>query len=122
MVPTPQFRKPFVTYNQTFKSTSYILAPATPTFLIPLNPIRRLLCIQNNGVNSVAIKFQTAPASAIDGVTLDGASVSGGQGGSILFSHDSPTTQGNCPVDALWAYSTLGTTVSIDEGTVYAFE
>jgi hypothetical protein len=111
-----------VTYAQTFKSTSYTLPPATPTFLIPLNPVRRFLLLSVNGVNPATFKFQSPPASAVDGLTLDGASVSGGQGGSILFSDsESKTTQGYTPVDAVYAISALGTTVTVEEGTVYAF-
>ena len=48
--------------------------------------------------------------------------MSGGQGGSILLSDgESHTTQGDCAVDAVYAYSTGGTTVNVEEGTVYAF-
>ena len=109
-------------YNQTFKSQSFTLAPATPTFLIAMNPQRRLLLIQINGVNPATIKFGSAPASATDGFTLGGASVSGEQGGSILFSSgDTPSLSGIAPVDAVYAYSTLGTTINVQEGTVYAF-
>jgi len=111
-----------VTYSLTVTSTSFSLAPNTPILLLPLNPVRRLLCIANTGVNPVAIKFQSAPASATDGFTLGAASVSGGQGGSILLSDgESHTTQGDCAVDAVYAYSTGGTTVNVEEGTVYAF-
>jgi hypothetical protein len=86
------------------------------------NPARRLLLLQNNGVNPAAFKFQSAPTSAIDGLTLDPASVSGGQGGSIILSDgESHTTQGDIPVDAVYAMSALGTTVTVEEGTVYAF-
>jgi hypothetical protein len=111
-----------VTYQLTISSKSFTLQPATATLLIPLNPNRRLLVLSISGVNSAAFKFQFPPASATDGITLDPASVSGGQGGSILFSDgESHTTQGDTPVDAVYAYSTLGTTVNVEEGTVYAF-
>jgi hypothetical protein len=111
-----------VTYNQTVKSTSYVLSPATPTLLIPLNPNRRLLMLSVNDVNPATFKFGSAPTSATDGLTLGAASVSGGQGGSFLLSDgDSHTTQGDTPVDAVYAYSTLGTSVNVEEGMVYAF-
>jgi hypothetical protein len=75
-----------------------------------------------SGVNPAAFKFQSAPASATDGFCLDGASSPGGQGGSILFSDGgSPTTQGYTPVDAVYAYSTAGTTVTVEEGNLYRF-
>jgi hypothetical protein len=108
-------------YNQTFASKSFTLAPATPTFLLALNPNRRLLLLQVNGVNPAAFKFQSAPVSATDGITLGAASMSGGQGGSILFTEDNETIQTMTPVDAVYAYSTLGTTVTIVEGTVANF-
>jgi hypothetical protein len=111
-----------VPYNQTFKSTSYALSPGTPTFLIPLNPARRLLLIAVNGINPATFKFGSAPTSATDGFTLGAANVSGGQGGSLFLSDgDSQTTQGDTPVDAVYAYSALGTTGNVEEGTVYAF-
>jgi hypothetical protein len=72
-----------------------------------------------NGVNPATFKFGSAPTSATDGVTLGAASVSGGQGGSLLLSDgDSHTTQGDTPVDAVYAYSALGTTIAIEEGMV----
>jgi hypothetical protein len=75
-----------------------------------------------NGINPATFKFGSAPTSATDGFTLDPASASGGQGGSLFLSNgDSHTTQGDTPVDAVYAYSTGGTTVTIEEGTVYAF-
>jgi hypothetical protein len=111
-----------VTYNQTFKSQSFTLAPATPSLLVPLNPNRRLLLLQVTGVNPAVFCFQRAPVSATDGMTLGAASVAGGQGGSFLLSNgNSQTTAGDTPVDSVWAYSTLGTTVNVEEGTVYAF-
>jgi hypothetical protein len=108
-------------FNQTFSSTSYTLAPATPTPLIAANPNRRLLLIQNNGTNPVATKFQSAPTSATDGMTLGAASVSGEQGGMILFSVDGEGIDSHVPTDAVYAYSTLGTTVNVIEGTVANF-
>jgi hypothetical protein len=112
----------FVTYNLTAKSISFVLAPAAPTLLIAKNPVRRLLSLSVNGINPATFKLQSAPASATDGLTLGAASISGEQGGSLLLSDgNSPTTGGDTPVDAVYAYSTLGTTVSVIEGTVYAF-
>jgi hypothetical protein len=112
-----------VTYNQTVKSSSFTLAPSIPTLLLAANPARRLLLLCVNGTAPATFKFQSAPTSATDGVTLDGASVSGGQGGSILFSDgESHTTQGYTPVDAVYGYSALGTTVNIEEGTIFAFQ
>jgi hypothetical protein len=108
-------------YNQSVSSTSFTLAPNTPTLLIAANPNRRLLLLAVNGTSPAAFKFGSPPTSAIDGITLGAASVSGGQGGSILFTEDTETLQTATPVDAVFAYSTLGTTVSVTEGTVAKF-
>ena len=109
-------------YNLTIKFQSFTLAPATPTFLVSMNPNRRLLLLQVTGVNPAVFCFQRAPVSATDGLTLGAASISGEQGGSFLISNgNSQTTAGDTPVDFVWAYSTLGTTVNVEEGTVYAF-
>jgi hypothetical protein len=110
-----------VSYNQTFKSTSFTLAPATPTLLVAANPNRRTLLLCVNGTAPAAFCFQRAPANATDGITLGAAVVSGEQGGSILLTADSPTIQSLCPIDSVYAYSALGTTVNVVEGTVYAF-
>ncbi len=110
-----------MSYNQTFKSNSFALAPATPTLLVAANPNRRTLLLSVNGTAPATFKFNSAPVSATDGMTLGAASVSGEQGGSILFTADSVTTESFCPINSVYAYSTLGTTVNIFEGTVYAF-
>jgi hypothetical protein len=68
-----------------------------------------------SGTAPATFKFGSPPANATDGVTLGAASVTGEQGGSLLV------TQGDTPVDAVWAYSTNGTTVNVHEGTVSAF-
>jgi len=73
------------------------------------------------GSNPVTLKFQTAPASSTDGFTLDPASATGGQGGSLLLSVDTDTIDWNCPIDEIWAYSQLGTTVTVIEGVVFEF-
>jgi hypothetical protein len=99
----------------TANTLSFTLAAATAQKLLPLDPTRRLLLRENTGTAPATFKFGSAPASATDGITLDAPSASGGQGGSILLSGD------DVPVDALWAYSTAGTTVTVEVGTVYAF-
>jgi hypothetical protein len=109
-------------YNLKIKSQSFTLVPATQTFLVPLNPNRRLLLLQVTGVNPAVFCFQRAPVSATDGLTLGAASISGEQGGSFLISDgNSQTTAGDTPVDSVWAFSQLGTTVTVYEGVVYAF-
>jgi hypothetical protein len=108
-------------YNVTVSSRSYTLAPATPLLLAPLNPQRKLLLLCVTGTAPAAFKFQSAPTSATDGFTLDGASVSGGQGGNLLLSDSGKTINGECPVDCVWGYSQAGTTVTVEEGIVAAF-
>ena len=110
-----------LSHNQTIKSKSFTLPPATAILVAALNPNRRLLLLAVNGTAPAAFKFGSAPASAIDGITLGAASVSGGQGGSLLLSEDTETIQTLTPVDAIYAYSALGTTVTVSEGVVAAF-
>ena len=97
----------------TVNTLSFTLAAATALKLLPLDPTRRLLLRENTGTAPATFKFGSAPVSATDGVTLDPPTASGGQGGSILLTGD------DVPVDALWAYSTAGTTVTVEVGTAY---
>lgn len=110
-----------MSYNQNFKTLSFTLAPATPTLLIQLNPNRKLLFLAVNGTGPAVFKFGSAPTSGTDGITLGAACVSGEQGGSALFQEDTETIQSLTPVDAVYAYSTLGTTISVTEGTIANF-
>jgi len=110
-----------LSYDQTFSTKSFTLAPATPKLLVALNPARKLLFLGVNGTSPCTFKFGSAPQSATDGITLGAASVSGEQGGSVLFTEDSETIQSLTPVDAVYAYSTNGTTLAVVEGTVAAF-
>lgn len=93
------------------KTTSVSLSAASPTLLVGANNDRKHLCIVVNGVNPCTIKFGSPPASVTDGISLDGSSVVGGQGGSIWYGElDAPT-------DSVFAWSTSGTTVSVAQGT-----
>jgi hypothetical protein len=90
---------------------SKTLAPATPLLLVAAHTQRDFLSIQNTGnVNSMTFKSGSAPASAADGICLDPASTPGGQGGSCEF-------RDRVPVDAIYGYSTGGTTVTIFDGS-----
>jgi hypothetical protein len=102
-------------YTQTFTPRSLTLAPATAALLAVANPGRRLLLLGVSGTAPATFKFGSAPANALDGVTLGAASIAGEQGGSLLL------TQGDTPVDAIYAFSTLATTVNVHEGTVFSF-
>jgi hypothetical protein len=65
-------------FNVTATGQSFTLPPATPVLVAPLNTSRKLLMLENTGgANPVTLKFQTAPASATDGFTLDPAIVQG---------------------------------------------
>lgn len=109
-------------FSTTATAFSYTLAPATPKLILAQNVGRTMLLLQNTGgSNPATFKFQTAPASATDGFTLDPASTSGGQGGSLLLGVETDTIDWNCPIDAIWAYSQLGTNVTVIEGVVYEF-
>jgi len=99
-------------FNLTLTSQSFTLPPATAVQIASINASRELLMLQNTGsANPATFKFQTAPSSATDGFALDPASASGGQGGSLLLD------SGRCSIDAIYAYSTLGTTVTVVDGS-----
>ena len=92
-------------------STSGTLAAATPQLLAASVAQQcKLLIIANNGINPMVVKFGSAPTSPTDGIPLDPASVSGGQGGSLVLTGDS------APPDAVYGYSTAGTTYGVAQG------
>ena len=95
-------------------SQSFTLAAATPTPLVLTNPGRKILRLDVTGVNPATFKFGVAPASAIDGIPFAAAPSVGTPGGNIFLS------EGDAPIDAVYAYSTLGTTVTVSEGIEYA--
>lgn len=93
------------------KTNSFAIPAATPTPLVGANNDRKYLTIVVNGINPCTIKFGSAPTSVTDGISLDGASTSGGQGGSIWYG------ELDAPIDAIFAWSTLGTSVGVAQGT-----
>jgi hypothetical protein len=99
--------------NKTFNSQSFTLT-GTAKLLAPQNLARQGMILQNCGTNPATFKFQTAPASATDGFTLDPASASGGQGGTLELQGTNET-----PIDAIWAMSAAGTTVTFHEVSAY---
>jgi hypothetical protein len=95
----------------TVNSISKTLAAATSLLLAPASAERASLTIQNTGsTNPLVFKTGSAPVSATDGICLDPASAVGGQGGSYEFSD-------NVPIDAIYGYSTGGTTVTVFDGS-----
>ena len=108
-------------FSTTANAFTFTLAPSTPTLIVGFNANRRSLLLQVNGTNPATFKFQSPNSSAVDGFCLDGASATGGEGGSLLLAWDSEEMTECCPVDAVYAYSTLGTSVTCLEGTVAEF-
>jgi hypothetical protein len=90
--------------------TSTTLSAMTPVQIAPACPNIQGLVISNSGTGSLCFKFGSAPASAVDGTGLDPASTAGGQGGSMVLTGDV------CFSDAIWAWSTAGTTVNVKQG------
>jgi len=91
--------------------TSTTLAANTPVQIAPADLGCTLLIIANNGTGSLVWKAGSAPASATDGTPLDPASAAGGQGGSIVLTGDAAIS------DAIFAWSTAGTTVNVKQGS-----
>lgn len=90
--------------------TSTTIPAATATQIAaPLAGITSLI-LANNGTGAMVFKFGSAPTSAVDGIGLDPASTSGGQGGSIVLTGDAAFG------DAIFGFSTAGTTVSVIQG------
>ena len=91
-------------------TTIYNLTPATKTPIASAKQGRRSLVIQNIGASNPVSISTDSGMSAAEGIGLDPASVAGGQGGSYERFGD------DCPVNAFWAYSTLGTKIVVQEG------
>jgi hypothetical protein len=66
--------------------------------------------LSNNGLGAMVWKCGSAPTSATDGTPLDPGSSVGGQGGSIILLGDIAIS------DAIWAWSTAGTTANLKQG------
>lgn len=93
------------TFRQTsalFQQAAKTLAAATAQMLLPANPARRYLLIQNTGVGVMSVGLDAAPVAG-GGVGLDPAEAAGGQGGAYECAEIVPT-------NAIWGISTAGTT------------
>jgi hypothetical protein len=95
----------------TVTTTSFTLAPATATLILAADPTRRSLLRATCTANPATFKFGSAPASANDGLVLDSTTVAGAR---VLLSGDA------VPIDSVWAWSQLGTTVCVETGHSYA--
>jgi hypothetical protein len=80
--------------------------------VVPPNNERVYLLIQNTGVNPITISFGPANAVAGNGLSLDGATAAGGQGGTISWD----TQFGAVPQNPIHAISTAGSTIIVIEG------
>jgi hypothetical protein len=96
----------------TVTTLSFTLAPATATQLLPADQTRQLLLRATTGTNPATFKFASAPTSATDGLALDATTAAGGR---ILLSGAST------PIDSVWAFSQLGTTVCVEVGRTNGF-
>ena len=93
--------------STTVTSLSFTLPPATAIMLLPMDSTRRSLLRCTTGTNPAVWKFGTGPTNANDGVVLDSTTAVGGR----LF-----VAADECPADSVCAYSTSGTTVSVEVG------
>jgi hypothetical protein len=91
--------------------TSTTLAANTPVLIAAASPGCSVFIISNTGTGDLVFKTKSAPAAATDGTPLGAASGAGGQGGVIVL------TGADAIVDAIYAWSVLGTTVNVKQGT-----
>ena len=87
-----------------------LTAAAAGVLVVPSNKARVSLTIQNTGTGSATIGFDAAPTAGT-GLSLDPAAGAGGQGGSRVWDGTD-----RIPSDAIWAFSTAGTTLTVIEG------
>lgn len=85
-----------------------VLAPSVGQKLVDVNTSRKYLLVQNTGTNPLTVREDSIPAAGA-GLSLDGASLAGGQGGTW-----NPTDV--VPTNALFGFSTAGSTVVVVEG------
>jgi hypothetical protein len=95
------------------KTFSGALSASVAALMAPTFTDATLLIVANNGINPMTVKFGSMPLSATDGLVLDAASTSGGQGGSLILSIDDAPNGAFVPVDAIYGLSTTGTTFCV---------
>jgi hypothetical protein len=83
------------------------LPPATAVQLLPADSTRQLLLRATTSANPASWKFGNAPISASDGLVLDTTTLAGGR--QLL-------TGASVPIDSVWPFSQLGTTVCVEVG------
>jgi hypothetical protein len=94
------------------QSSGTLAAGTGAQLAAPSPPLCLMAIVANNGVNPMVVKFGSMPTSATDGIPLDPASTAGGQGGSITLTDDQVSQ-----TDAIFGYSTLGTTFAVLQAT-----
>jgi hypothetical protein len=89
-------------------STPITLAPAAGAPLVDANLRRAYLAVQVTGANPATVDFGAIPTAGA-GITLDGGTGAATQGGSWEWVFSIPT-------EALYGFSTAGTTIVVIEG------
>ena len=84
------------------------LAAATVVQLLPANPLREYLMLQVTNTNPASFSSDDMGG----GISLDGASAAGGQGGAMIWDG----FDGSVPIGPVYAVSAAGTTVVAVEG------
>jgi hypothetical protein len=107
-------------------STSAVLAAGVAQQIVGPNYNRYELTIQNTGTGNITIGFGSAPSAPGAGLSLDGASSAGGQGGVRIwgqptrdphFDHyyEAKDVGDAVPSQSIWALSAAGSTVVVVE-------
>lgn len=89
------------------KMTSLVLSAGVAAKVVNADMSRKLLTIQNVGLNPLSFGFATLAAGG--GISLDPASAANGEGGSYEFKDVIPGSE-------IWAISAAGTTIVVMEG------
>ena len=105
--------------------TGTLLSPGVAKQLVGPSIDRLELMLQVTGTHPVTFGFGAAPEGAGLGLTLDGASTAGGQGGARLWMLNTLAQPENyyvrkdegdaMPIQSVWALSTAGSTVVVIE-------
>jgi hypothetical protein len=99
-------------------STSATLAPNVAQQIVGANQNRYELTLEVTGTNPVTFGFGSAPSAPGVGLSLDGASSFGGQGGSKIWALSAKPHLGPddwVPGQSIWALSAAGSTVVVIE-------
>lgn len=95
--------------NLNITQVSATLASSGSQLLLNRNTARQYLMLQVTGTGNATFGFSSSPSASGLGVSLAGAAVAGGQGGSYEWVFTVPS-------NPVYAYSAAGTTVVAIEG------